>query len=262
MPSFSCSLSHKLGTPPSLGPALAGAATLASPRAAASAKTLTAWHKSLEKARSEGTPPARPQPSSTPHDHHPPPPSHMPADDDAELFAVVDPATGDPTGALVPRSVAHARGDWHRTVHVCVWSDEATPRLLLQRRASSKGVCPGAWDVSAAEHCRPGEGGAAAAVRGLREELGLRVGVERVEGPSPAGLRVSIFDAPPILDRELVETFHVRGWSVGAALDPDPAEVCGVRWVSMGELREEVVQAPGGFTPWGLEQGRWQGWWG
>lgn len=210
----------------------------------------------------------------------------MPADDDAELFAVVDPDTGAPTGALLPRSVAHASGAWHRTVHVCVWAPDG--RLLLQRRAAAKAVCPGAWDVSAAEHVRPGEACQAAAVRGLEEELGLVLAAAAqapppgsggggggehtasapppavLTGPSPPGHRRSVYDVPPVLDREVVETWHVRGWAPDAPLKPDPAEVAEVRWVGLDALRAEV-EADGGaggrFTPWCLEQGRWQGWW-
>lgn len=205
----------------------------------------------------------------------------MPADDGAELFAVVDPDTGAPTGALIPRALAHATGAWHRAVHVWVWAAEEEPgdgpRLLLQRRAAGKGVCPGAWDVSVAEHLRPGETCQSAAVRGLAEELGVDASAAAphltLTGPSPPGHRHSILDAPPVLDREVVETWHLHGWrGVGGeegGLAPDPAEVGGVRWVTVGELQREVgrLREGGGgggggtFTPWCLEQGRWQGWW-
>ena len=192
----------------------------------------------------------------------------MPADNATEVLAVVNPDTGDPTGMLIPRSLAHTTGAWHRTVHVCVWEAD-DGRLLLQRRAAAKAACPGAWDVSVAEHVQPGETCEAAALRGLEEELGLVAvpgghgndATAALTGPSPPGHRRSVYDVPPVLDREVVETWHVRGVGLGARLAPDPAEVEAVRWVSLGELRREVGGAPERFTPWCLEQGRWQGWW-
>jgi isopentenyl-diphosphate Delta-isomerase len=185
----------------------------------------------------------------------------MPADDGAELFAIVDPDTGADTGALLPRSVAHATGAWHRVAHVCVWR-AGDGALLLQRRAASKTVCPGAWDLSAAEHVRPGEDPAAAAVRGLEEELGLRVEPSALSAPDPDRRQVTADEAAGLLDREVVRTFHVRGWGgeVGS-LTPDPAEVDGLRWVSLAGLAGEVAEGAAGFTPWLVEEGRAQGWW-
>jgi isopentenyldiphosphate isomerase len=197
----------------------------------------------------------------------------MPADDEAELFAIVDPVTGEDTGERLPRAIAHATGAWHRAVHVCVWrpSDGA---LLLQRRAAAKAVCPGAWDLSAAEHVRPGEAGRAAALRGLAEELGLGLGcggegggeggeAAALTGPGPARTQVTADAAAGLLDREVVETWHVRGGWGGEVveLEPDPAEVCALRWCSLAALAAEVGDRPDAFTPWLLGEGRAQGWW-
>jgi isopentenyl-diphosphate Delta-isomerase len=44
-----------------------------------------------------------------------------------------------------------------------------------------KRIGPGLWDVSLAEHLNPGESYAEAAIRGLKEELGIEV--KTVEGP-------------------------------------------------------------------------------
>ena len=72
----------------------------------------------------------------------------------------------------------------------------------------SKTVCPGRWDVSAAEHVTAGETYSAAAVRGLAEELGIAVeGGAALAGPlGPA--RRSVFQGDGVLDRELVQTFR------------------------------------------------------
>ncbi len=73
-----------------------------------------------------------------------------------ELLALCD-ARGCDLGAGLPRRLVHQEGVWHRSFHC--WLVRAGPRgaeLVLQRRAPSKDTWPGAWDVSAAGHYRPG----------------------------------------------------------------------------------------------------------
>lgn len=55
-----------------------------------------------------------------------------------ELFDLVDPVTGAPTGEVRPRSQVHAEGLYHSAVHV--WLLSPTGELLLQRRAACKDV--------------------------------------------------------------------------------------------------------------------------
>lgn len=90
-----------------------------------------------------------------------------------EQFETFD-DTGEPMG-LVPRSRVHREGLWHRAVHVYLFRSDG--RLLLQRRQRDKDICPGAWDLSAAEHLKPGETFRQGAIRGLQEELNVK-GVE------------------------------------------------------------------------------------
>ena len=59
----------------------------------------------------------------------------------------------------------------HRVVHVLVL--DRGGRILLQRRAMSKDVAPGRWDTSVGGHVDPGENLIEAALREMREELGV-----------------------------------------------------------------------------------------
>ncbi|MGE0623594.1 MAG: NUDIX domain-containing protein [Pseudomonadales bacterium] len=150
--------------------------------------------------------------------------------------------TGEPLG-LMPRSVVHARGLWHRSVHVFLF--DADGRLYLQRRAADKDVCPGLWDQSAAEHLQPGESYADGAQRGLAEELGVTgVGLEHLGSPFAARL-----DLPElgIHDYELQQSY--RGEWLGA-LRPDPSEVAEVRAESLDSLARWLRESPADFTPW------------
>ena len=69
------------------------------------------------------------------------------------------------------RRKVHASGAWHHGVHILVFDSRG--RLLLQRRSAKKKTSPLAIDLSVSEHAKEGESFEEAAVRGLREELGI-----------------------------------------------------------------------------------------
>lgn len=62
-------------------------------------------------------------------------------------------------------------GKLHRALSVFLFDEEN--RLLLQQRSVSKRLWPGVWANSCCSHPRRGESTPAAAVRRVREELGL-----------------------------------------------------------------------------------------
>lgn len=189
----------------------------------------------------------------------------------------------------VPRGVAHATGTWHASVYVHVSRSSPDGRsFLLQRRSASKDVCPLLWDLACAEHVAAGETRTAAALRGLREELGLRgISEDRLGGalgePRQAALRI---EGPPLVwDREVVTSYWLRGLEgvvIGGGggddggddddddVDDDDnekgdsktktrivfdeQEVCELRWVSPQALKKEVEDSPRSFTPWLVEE--------
>jgi len=87
-----------------------------------------------------------------------------------EMFEIVD--EQDRVIGVAPRSECH--GDpalVHRVAHVLVFRPGG--ELLLQKRSRHKDIQPGKWDTSVGGHLDPGEDYLAAAVREMREELGL-----------------------------------------------------------------------------------------
>ena len=141
------------------------------------------------------------------------------------------------------RGHVHANGMWHRAVNVMLY--RTTGELVLQQRATSKRVCPLAWDLSVAEHLQVDEVWEAAAHRGLAEELSLH-DVALV----PCGLEIQEQHDDPargILNYEFQRCF--RGTS-DAEIILDPIEVAGVREISLAGFKQEVAQAPETFTPW------------
>ncbi len=70
-----------------------------------------------------------------------------------------------------PRREVHARGLWHRAVHVLVFN--ARGEVFLQKRSMKKDTAAGLWDSSSSGHVDSGEDYDACAVRELREEIRL-----------------------------------------------------------------------------------------
>jgi isopentenyldiphosphate isomerase len=80
---------------------------------------------------------------------------------------------GKPTGKITLKSEAHKKGLFHATVHVWFFTDNK--KVLLQKRASVKKVFPNLWDVSVAGHIEAGEKIESAAIREIKEEIGIDI---------------------------------------------------------------------------------------
>jgi isopentenyldiphosphate isomerase len=162
-----------------------------------------------------------------------------------ELIDVVTPA-GRPTGVSKIRDRVHADGDWHRTVHV--WIMNAQRELLLQRRANTKESHAGMWDVSCAGHIPAGNGSRHAAVRELREELGLRVRPEELRFMFTVPSFFSLHD-DTFVDRELVDVYLLPIDVRPSVLRLQPEEVEAVALVPLETLRARVMQADATVVP-------------
>src|SRR5277367_4925116 len=86
-----------------------------------------------------------------------------------EIFDIVN-ERDEVVGQNTRREV-HARGLWHRAVHVLVFN--ARGEVFLQKRSMRKDIAAGKWDSSSSGHLDSGEDYDACAVREVREELGL-----------------------------------------------------------------------------------------
>ena len=91
-----------------------------------------------------------------------------------EFLDIVD-ETGQPTGEIVDRETAHAKGVLHRTSHVWLARKKnGKIQILLQKRAKHKSSFPGCYDISSAGHIPAGDRYEISALRELKEELGVQ----------------------------------------------------------------------------------------
>lgn len=88
-----------------------------------------------------------------------------------EIFDIVD--EYDRVIGQSTRGEVHRLGLRHRAVHILIFNDRG--EVFLQKRSRSKDLFPGCWDSAAAGHLDRGEAYIVAAIRELREEIGLEL---------------------------------------------------------------------------------------
>lgn len=77
------------------------------------------------------------------------------------------------------RKQIYADGDLHKTVHV--WVINSDKEILMQKRSAKKDTYPNLWSISVAGHVRAGEDSIKAALRELKEELGIKKSAKELE---------------------------------------------------------------------------------
>lgn len=88
------------------------------------------------------------------------------------LMDVLD-ENGKPTGEIKSKKEIHEQGLWHMASWVWIYNNKG--EILLQQRSKNKDNHPGEWDISAAGHVDAGETPLLAAVREIKEEIGLDI---------------------------------------------------------------------------------------
>ena len=150
-----------------------------------------------------------------------------------EIFDVVD--ENDNVICQKTRGEVHANKLLHRAVHVFVFNKRGD--LLLQQRSMFKDAHPGVWDSSVSGHLDSGEDYAAAAVRELEEEMGIRVD----EVPEEIG-RISSCEETGWEHVRLYRTSHSGSVKFPAA------EVEAAAWFPLAELEAWIAARPEDFA--------------
>ena len=160
----------------------------------------------------------------------------------AEVVVLLEPDGA--TAGLAPKATVHQASTPLHLAFSCYLFDRRD-RLLMTRRSAAKRTFPGVWTNTACGHPAPGESAERAAVRRVRQELGLSV--------QPPSLVL-----PEFRYRAAMDGIEEHEWCpvlVGriaddVAISPDPDEVDAVRWTPWAELVDAVRRDPQSVSPW------------
>lgn len=162
-----------------------------------------------------------------------------------ELVVLVDDA-GTAIGTAPKRTVHHQETPLHLAFSCYVLDD--TGRLLVTQRALHKPTWPGVWTNSVCGHPAPGEDMFEAVRRRAEQELGLRIDDLQLTLPT---FRYEATMENGVRENELCPVFTAVATS---DVQPDPAEVEAVEWVSWTSFRDDVLRGQRDVSPWCVEQ--------
>ena len=152
-----------------------------------------------------------------------------------ELVEILD-SEGNYTGDTALKSEAHKKGWFHPTVHIWFFTEDGN--VLIQQRAENKNTFPLLWDVSVAGHIAAGEKIVNAAVREVKEEIGVRIAESDLQ-------KTGIFKAVHkhqgnLMDCEFHHVFIARLKVPLNSLILQKSEVAAVRLVPILQFSEET----------------------
>jgi isopentenyl-diphosphate delta-isomerase len=135
---------------------------------------------------------------------------------------------------------AHRKALLHRAFSVFIFNGKG--EMLLQQRALGKYHSPGLWTNTCCSHPRPGEIVEAAAVRRLREEMGIDTSLHKIfdfiyRTEFDNGLTEHEFD-------------HVYTGIYDGRLNPDKQEVKDFCFRPMEDIEEDLHQHPEKYSTW------------
>jgi len=135
---------------------------------------------------------------------------------------------------------AHEKGLLHRAFSVVIYNSKG--EMLLQQRAAGKYHSPLLWTNACCGHPRPGEKTIDAAKRRLKEENGFTCDLEGS----------FVFQYKAAFENGLTENEidHVFIGHYDGEIPFNPDEANDVKWLSMLEVLDGVLEKPDNFTVW------------
>ena len=143
------------------------------------------------------------------------------------------------------RSIVHQQGLLHRGVHVFLFNERG--EMFVQKRSADRANSPSLWDCSVSEHVKAGEGYVEAAVRGMKEEMG----VEGIE----LSRRGKIHMQYGVNDNEISEIYEGRLDDQQVTFDP--GEISEVKFMSLNEIRAGIAAEKEKYCYWFIQLMNW-----
>lgn len=146
----------------------------------------------------------------------------------------------DEVKGLMEKMQAHKTGLLHRAFSVFLFNNQG--EMLLQKRAAHKYHSPNQWTNAVCSHPRDGESYKDAALRRLKEELGIKV---EIDHKFFFIYKADVGDG--LWEHELD---HVFVGNYQGEFQLNPEEVSEVRYISQENLEKEMTENPANFTEW------------
>lgn len=145
----------------------------------------------------------------------------------------------EPIGSM-EKMEAHEKALLHRAFSVFIFNSEG--KLLLQQRAFDKYHTPGLWTNTCCSHPFPGEETKEAAIRRLKEEMGMQLDLEYV----------TKFQYKVVFDNHLTEheIDHVFVGYTNKLPIINKEEVNDYLHIEMNDLMADINKYPQKYTPW------------
>ena len=143
------------------------------------------------------------------------------------------------------RSTVHQKGLQHRGAHVFLFSEDG--KMLIQKRNADRASSPSLLDCSVSEHVKAGEGYLDAAMRGMKEEMGVE-GIEL----KPLGTIKMEYGHN---DNEISRIYEGR--VKPELVRFDPVEISEIRYMSLVEIKDGILIEKGLFCGWFVEIMNW-----
>jgi isopentenyldiphosphate isomerase len=143
------------------------------------------------------------------------------------------------------RSTAHQLGLQHRGVHVFLFTPDG--KMLVQKRSPDRAAFPSALDCSVSEHVKAGESYLDAALRGMKEEMGL----EGIKIKPLVRFRMN-YGAN---DNEISTLYE--GMVNPGVVKFDPVEIEEISYYSLEDLQEMIKEGNKKFCGWFVELLNW-----
>ncbi|HEA22445.1 hypothetical protein LCGC14_1447910 [marine sediment metagenome] len=152
-----------------------------------------------------------------------------------ELVDILD-SDGNATGQTALKSEAHEKGWYHPSVHIWFFTEDK--KVLIQQRSKNKDTFPLLWDVSVAGHIGAGEPVEKAAVREIKEEIGLQIEENDLQ-------KIGVFKATHkhsevLIDKEFHHLFLCRLKVPLRALKLQKSEVADLKLLPLLRFSEET----------------------
>lgn len=138
---------------------------------------------------------------------------------------------------------AHLEGLFHPTVHVWMYTPKG--EILLQQRGAHKETYPSYWDVSVAGHVMAGELIEDAALREVKEEIGIKISISQLK---QIDIRKNVNKHPNgIIDCEFQHVFLCELKHSFEELIIQEEEVDDITLISLDDLAYEVANLESDF---------------